>query len=64
MRIYFKGDVDMNGVIEFLTKKLEEKEEMLENMKPWYDREEILIAINGIQDAISSFLFENDEQTA
>lgn len=45
----------MNGAVEYLQKRLEEKEAMLQNRKPWHDVEEIQIAINGIKEAILSF---------
>lgn len=48
----------MNGAVEFLQRRLEEKEAMLKNPKPWYDLEDIQVAIGGIKSAILSFMEE------
>lgn len=42
----------MNGTVEYLQRRLEEKERMMNNRKPWHDVEGIQIAIDGIKEAI------------
>lgn len=53
----------MNGVMEFLQRRLAEKEELLQNMlkkpKSWHDTEDVQIAIDGIKSAIQSVLDES-----
>lgn len=45
----------MNGAVEFLQRRLEEKEAMLAKAKSRCQAEDILIAIDGIKSAILSF---------
>lgn len=52
----------MNEAIEFLQNRLKEKEEMLNNRKPWHNIEEIQYAIDGIKSAILSY--RNEAQVA
>lgn len=45
----------MNGAVEFLQRRLEEKEAMLAHAKTRCQAEDIMLAINGIKSAILSY---------